>query len=51
MDSGDGAALVSRTVNKDSILMLPIIGHWLKKAWGFYYRNSKLKRVPRIPGF
>lgn len=51
MDSGDGAALVSRTIKKDSILLLPIVGHWLKKVWGFYYKNSKLKRIPRIPGF
>ncbi|MDF1548473.1 MAG: FAD-dependent oxidoreductase, partial [Bacteroidales bacterium] len=50
MDSGDGAALVSRTQKKEGMLMLPVIGHWLKKAWGFYYKNSKLKRMPRIPG-
>lgn len=50
MDSGDGAALVSRTTKKEGMLMLPIIGHWLKKGWGFYYKNSKLKRMPRIPG-
>lgn len=50
MDSGDGAALVKRDGKSDSMLMLPIIGHWLKKAWGFYYKNSKLGRIPRIPG-
>ncbi len=50
MDSGNGAALVSRSDKKESMLMLPIVGHWLKKAWGFYYKNSKLKRMPRIPG-
>ncbi len=50
MDSGDGAAFVSRTKKKETMVMLPIIGHWLKKAWGFYYINSKLKRIPRIPG-
>ncbi len=50
MDSGDGAALVSRTMKKESMIMLPIIGHWLKKAWGLYYKNSKLNRIPRIPG-
>ncbi|MCK5207014.1 MAG: FAD-dependent oxidoreductase, partial [Cyclobacteriaceae bacterium] len=50
MDSGDGAAFVSRTTKKETMVMLPIIGHWLKKAWGFYYINSKLKRIPRIPG-
>ena len=50
MDSGDGAAWVSRTVKKETMLMLPIVGHWLKKGWGFYYKNSKMKRIPRIPG-
>lgn len=50
MDSGDGAAFVSRTTKNETMIMLPIIGHWLKKAWGFYYKNSKLKRMPRIPG-
>lgn len=50
MDSGDGAAIVKRDSKSDSMLMLPIIGHWMKKAWGFYYKNSKLGRIPRIPG-
>ena len=50
MDSGDGAAIVMRDHKKEIMLPLPVIGHWLKKAWGFYYRNSKLKRIPRIPG-
>ena len=50
MDSGDGAAFVVRNHKRDFILPLPIIGHWMKKAWGFYYKNSKLKRMPRIPG-
>ena len=50
MDSGDGAAFVYRSTKTNFILMLPVVGHWLKKAWGFYYRNTKLKRIPRIPG-
>ncbi|MBI9034540.1 MAG: FAD-dependent oxidoreductase [Bacteroidales bacterium] len=50
MDSGDGAALVSRTTKNESMIMLPVVGHWLKKAWGFYYKNSKMNRIPRIPG-
>ena len=50
MDSGDGAAFIKRTKDTEFILPLPIIGHWMKKAWGFYYKNSKLKRIPRIPG-
>lgn len=50
MDSGDGAAWVERTYKKETMIMLPIVGHWLKKGWGFYFKNSKLKRIPRIPG-
>jgi sulfide:quinone oxidoreductase len=50
MDSGDGAAYVSRTTKKETMIMLPLIGHWLKKGWGFYFKNSKLKRIPRLPG-
>lgn len=50
MDSGDGAAFIRRTKKSEFILPLPIIGHWMKLAWGFYYKNSKLKRFPRIPG-
>jgi len=50
MDSGNGAAWITRTEKKETMIMLPIIGHWFKKAWGFYYKNSKLKRFPRIPG-
>lgn len=46
MDSGDGAALIKRTKDKEFILPLPILGHWMKKGWGFYYKNSKLKRIP-----
>lgn len=50
MDSGDGAAIVKRDSKTDSMIKLPIVGHWLKKAWGFYYKNSKLGNIPRIPG-
>lgn len=50
MDSGDGAALVMRTSKKEIMIPLPIIGHWLKKGWGWYYKQSKMKRMFRIPG-
>lgn len=50
MDSGDGAAFIQRTNKREFILPLPIVGHWMKKIWGFYYKNSKLGRIPRIPG-
>ncbi len=50
MDSGDEAAFIKLTKNSETIIPLPIIVHWIKKAWGFYYKNSKLGRMPRIPG-
>ena len=50
MDSGDGAAFVYRDEKRAFMLPMPFIGHWMKKAWGFYCRNSKLGKIPRIPG-
>ncbi len=50
MDSGDGAAFVYRNNKGGKMIPMPIIGHWLKKGWGWYCRNSKLGKIPRIPG-
>ncbi|WP_151901347.1 NAD(P)/FAD-dependent oxidoreductase [Sulfurimonas hydrogeniphila] len=50
MDTGDGAAFVYRDEKRAFMLPMPVIGHWLKKAWGLYCRNSKLGKIPRIPG-
>ncbi len=50
MDSGDGAAFVYRDNKGGKMIPLPIIGHWIKKGWGWYCRNSKLGKIPRIPG-
>jgi len=50
MDSGDGAAFVYRDNKKAILIPLPIIGHWMKKGWGWYFKNSKLNKIPRIPG-
>lgn len=50
MDTGNGAALIYRSTKRTLMIPLPIIGHWLKKGWGWYYKNSKLGRFPRIPG-
>ncbi len=49
MDTGNGASLIYRDDSKDFIIPLPIIGHWLKKGWGIYYKLSKLNKIPRIP--
>ncbi len=50
MDSGDGAAFVYRDNKGGKMIPMPIFGHWLKKGWGWYCRNSKLGKIPRIPG-
>ncbi len=50
MDTGDGAAFVYRDHKGGKMVPMPIIGHWLKKGWGWYCRNSKLGKIPRIPG-
>ena len=50
MDSGDGAAFVYRNHRGGKMIPMPVVGHWLKKGWGWYCRNSKLGRIPRIPG-
>ncbi|WP_457748201.1 NAD(P)/FAD-dependent oxidoreductase [Sulfurimonas sp.] len=50
MDSGDGAAFVYRDEKRAFMLPMPVIGHWMKKAWGSYCRYSKLGKIPRIPG-
>ncbi len=50
MDMGNGAAFVYRDNKRAVLFPMPIVGHWLKKAWGWYFKNSKLKKIPRIPG-
>lgn len=50
MDTGDGAAYVYRDDQKSRMVPLPVVGHWLKKGWGFYWKNSRLQRFPRLPG-
>ncbi|BCD59413.1 MULTISPECIES: NAD(P)/FAD-dependent oxidoreductase [unclassified Nitratiruptor] len=50
MDSGDGAAFVYRDEKRGFMLPMPFVGHWLKKGWGWYCRNSKLNKIPRLPG-
>ena len=50
MDAGNGAAFVYRDNKRAIMIPLPIIGHWMKKGWGWYYKNSKFNKIPRIPG-
>ncbi len=50
MDTGDGAGFVYRNNKIAKMIPLPIIGHWMKRGWGWYCKNSKLGKIPRIPG-
>jgi len=50
MDMGNGGGLAYRSENKALLIPLPVIGHYLKKGWGVYYKLSKLGKIPRIPG-
>ena len=50
MDTGNGAAFVYRDDKGGKMIPLPVIGHWMKKGWGWYCRNSKLGKIPRLPG-
>lgn len=50
MDMGNGAGFVFRNARHAFFLPMPIVGHWLKRSWGRYFKLSKLGKVPRIPG-
>jgi sulfide:quinone oxidoreductase len=50
MDMGNGAGFVLRDERKATLIPLPIIGHWMKIGWGWYYKMSKMGYIPRIPG-
>lgn len=50
MDTGNGAAYVYRDSKKAFVIPMPIVGHWMKKAWGYYVKWSKTGKIPRLPG-
>jgi len=50
LDMGNGAAYVHRDSKKEQMVPLPVVGHWMKKGWGAYFKLSKKKIVPRLPG-
>lgn len=50
MDMGNGAGFVYRDEYQAKLIPMPIVGHWMKIAWGWYYKMSKLGYIPRIPG-
>ena len=49
MDTGDGASIIYRDDKKAYMIPMPIIGHWLKKGWGKYFKLSKMDKIPRLP--
>ncbi len=50
MDMGNGAAFVYRDSKKEIMIPIPVVGHWLKQAWGKYAKWSKLGLIRRLPG-
>lgn len=50
MDMGNGAAYVHRDAAVERMIPLPVVGHWMKRAWGRYFSLSKRRLVPRLPG-
>lgn len=50
MDTGNGAGFIYRDETKAFFFPMPIIGHWIKRLWGHYYKHSKLGHIPRLPG-
>ena len=50
MDMGNGGGLAYRSDTKAVLIPLPVVGHWMKKAWGLYYKLSKTGKIPRLPG-
>lgn len=50
MDTGDGAAFVFRNDKKSFLIPMPIVGHWMKRAWGIYSKLTKVGKFPCLPG-
>lgn len=48
MDMGNGGGLAYRDDKKALLIPLPIIGHWMKKGWGIYYKLTKFGKFPKI---
>ena len=42
MDMGDGAGFVYKNSIRELFIPMPVVGHWLKKSWGLYYKLSKM---------
>ena len=42
MDMGNGAGFVYKNSARELFISMPVVGHWLKKSWGHYYKLSKM---------
>ncbi len=47
MDTGGGAVLVHRNQRHAWVIPLPVIGHWMKIAWGWLYKLTHRRWLPR----
>jgi len=45
---GRGAGLAYRDQKRALFIPLPVVGHWLKKLWGVYYKLHKLGKIPKV---
>jgi len=50
MDTGNAAVFTNRTWSKEAFIPLPVVGHWMKRMWGWYWKKSKLRKFPRLAG-
>lgn len=48
MDMGNGAAFVYRDSKREIMIPMPVVGHWMKLAWGIYTKWTKLGYFPKI---
>lgn len=48
LDGGNGAGFVYKNDARTIILPLPILGHWLKKRFLGYWKNSRMGKTARI---
>lgn len=48
MDMGNGAAFVYRDSKREIMIPMPVVGHWMKLAWGVYTKWTKLGYFPKI---
>jgi sulfide:quinone oxidoreductase len=50
MDMGNEAGFIYRDTKRAFFMPMPVVGHWVKRGWGQYFKLRKLGKVPRLPG-